>query len=72
MTQNTRIDNERLYGELIAAAESRLPATEMGALISQAFNAGWETGDIFEALSEGGLELSFGVIEGLAQRAIIR
>jgi hypothetical protein len=63
-------DNEKLYAELTAAAENDATDAEIGEIILRAYNAGWETGDVYEALHEGGSDVSFGGVNALAQRAI--
>lgn len=60
--------NEQLYEELQEAAASKATGSKVASIVLRAYNAGWETGDIHEALSEGGYDLSFGTIEALAQR----
>lgn len=57
-----------LYCELTEAAESKATGSQVAAITVRAYGAGWETGDIHEALSEGGYSLSFGTIEALGQR----
>ena len=48
--------NEALYEELRAAAASGATGSKVASIIVRAYTAEWETGDIYEALNEGGYE----------------
>lgn len=63
--------NEQIYEELQEAAASKATGSAVASIILRAYSAGWETGDIHEALGEGGYDLSFGTIEALAQRSVL-
>lgn len=64
--------NEDIYAGLVAAAENKATGSKVATLIAQAFAAGWETGDVAEALGEGGYNLSFELIDTLGMRAALR
>lgn len=65
------MSDEAIYEALRSAAEQKATGSKVGSLIAKAFAAGWETGDVAEALGEGGYDLSFGLIDTLGRNAAI-